>query len=451
MRRTYLITYSQADLQIFPTRRDFGQAVSEAFNSGSGKVGVHYWACSQENHNVNNGVHYHMSVKLTGPKRWSGVKRLMTDRYGVVLHFSESHDNYYSAYRYITKSDGDVFHSEKHPNLKEIGSPQTKKCVAAYREKCRQKNTNAVTNDNNAQSTTPQNTNNTTKEPKPRRLTNFDVSEFLVAHNIRTDTELHAIAEEQRKAGKKDLAVFVLNRNSKALCDLIENTWKMQAAPAKLRRMNVPRMDTIREYRREDCVRDCEGQWFEMAMQVLRQNRVHPHVFAEALRNLLEKGRGKYRNLMIVGPGNCAKTFLLKPLQDMFETFSNPSVDKFAWLGAESAEIIFLNDIRWKSEMIAWKELLLLLEGQIVHLPAPKNHYSKDICITADTPIFATGKERIVFEGPNNSTDEIENDMMASRWKVFEFHHRIPQAEQITVTPCPKCFSDLVCYEEGEF
>jgi hypothetical protein len=43
--------------------------------------------------------------------------------------------------------------------------------------------------------------------------------------------------------------------------------------------------------------------------------------------------------------------------------------------------------------MIPWRDLLLLLEGQPVHFPTPKNHYKDDIYLTRDTPIFATGKK----------------------------------------------------------
>ena len=49
--------------------------------------------------------------------------------------------------------------------------------------------------------------------------------------------------------------------------------------------------------------------------------------------------------------------------------------------------------------MIPWKELLILLEGQAVHLPSPKNHYSNDICIDKDTPIVATSKGEITYVG----------------------------------------------------
>eukprot|EP00112_Aurelia_sp_Birch-Aquarium-sp1_P016937 Seg3882.1 transcript_id=Seg3882.1/GoldUCD/mRNA.D3Y31 product="hypothetical protein" protein_id=Seg3882.1/GoldUCD/D3Y31 len=42
-----------------------------------------------------------------------------------------------------------------------------------------------------------------------------------------------------------------------------------------------------------------------------KQNRINVDLFSYALRELLIKGRGKWRNLMIVGPANCGKTFLL--------------------------------------------------------------------------------------------------------------------------------------------
>ena len=42
----------------------------------------------------------------------------------------------------------------------------------------------------------------------------------------------------------------------------------------------------------------------------------------------------------------------------------------------------------------------------------------------------------------------INTEMMAARWKVFDFFHQIPEAEQRTVPPCPKCFSSLTLMGE---
>ena len=64
---------------------------------------------------------------------------------------------------------------------------------------------------------------------------------------------------------------------------------------------------------RMDVTREARGCW-PCAEEVLYNNKVHPILYAAAVRELLTLGRGKYRNLMIVGKTNCGKTFLLKPL-----------------------------------------------------------------------------------------------------------------------------------------
>ena len=94
-------------------------------------------------------------------------------------------------------------------------------------------------------------------------------------------------------------------------------------AAAQIHQRQVPRMDLIR-----DCIEGCNGAWLDCAQQVLGQNKVHPILFADDMRELLLKGREKKRNKMIVGPTNSGKTFLLTLFRYIFETFSNPAKDK---------------------------------------------------------------------------------------------------------------------------
>ena len=84
-----------------------------------------------------------------------------------------------------------------------------------------------------------------------------------------------------------------------------------------------------------------------------------------------------------------------------------------------------------------------------MHLPAPKSHYAKDIVFNADTPVFATGKNPIVFV-KNGSLDEKETEMMNVHWKIFRFHARIPQEKQKELPPCGKCFATLILGEQGQ-
>ena len=430
-KRQYLITYSQADLEIFPTRESFGRSLAEAFNMGNGKVKVIMWACGKENHE-DGGEHYHCALKLSGVKKWLSVKRYFEETHGVVLHFSDSHDHYVSAYRYTCKEDTQVAHSPGHPDFTAVGSPRTKACISALRRKRK-----------NVQQTGACAAETATK---PKRLSNLEVSDYIIKHGIHNTTEMYAMAENSKSQGDCDLAAFLFSRAEKNICELIDKSWKMKGAAYEMERENTSRLDVISKAATESC--DAECIWLASALEVLQFNSINACEFAGYIKELLIKGRGKWRNVMIIGPTNCAKTFILKPLKLIFKSFENPSNDKYAWVGADKADIILMQDFRYSKETIAWKDLLLLLEGETVKLPAPKNHFIEDIVINSDIPIFATSKSKIRYRGPYNSEDDRETAMMDSRWRIVEFKHVFGQNEQKEIKPCRACFAKLVLMGE---
>ena len=67
----------------------------------------------------------------------------------------------------------------------------------------------------------------------------------MVENDIKSEAELFAIADEQKKAGKKDLANFVLSRSTKGLSDLLENTRKLESGSKKV-----------------FCLKQTPGKWF---------------------------------------------------------------------------------------------------------------------------------------------------------------------------------------------
>ncbi len=79
--------------------------------------------------------------------------------------------------------------------------------------------------------------------------------------------------------------------------------------------------------------------------------------------------------------------------------------------------------------LLAWHDMLLLLEGQRVHLPAPKTHYTRDIVFDKDTPVFATGTHSLVCVR-GGQVNERETEMMSVRWIIFNFFHQIPSTDQ---------------------
>jgi len=135
----------------------------------------------------------------------------------------------------------------------------------------------------------------------------------------------------------------------KAVEDVINTSWEIEHAPEKLERAKTKRMKILRDALEEPCL--CDGVWLKMATDVLADNNIELQTFGQAMKTLLLNGRGKYRNILITGPANCGKTFLLSPLSKIFRCFQNPAATSFAWLGAEEAELIVLNDFRWTQKV----------------------------------------------------------------------------------------------------
>ena len=181
---------------------------------------------------------------------------------------------------------------------------------------------------------------------KKKRLTPAEVSDIIRQKNIKTKTELYALVETQKLEGCNDLHTFDINRSSKKIIELIETTWEIEKSHRDLARQKKTCIDILRECLSANCIDGCDNTWYATAIDTLQRNKIDVQTFSRAMRVLFERGRGKYRNVLIIGPANCGKTFMLKPIKSIFETFVNPATSTFAWVGVEKAEVIFLNDFR---------------------------------------------------------------------------------------------------------
>ena len=442
VRQVYLITYSQASTVKFPTRRSFAEAVVRSFSTG--KSFVVQWCCAKESHR-NSGFHYHVSLKLDKIQRWLPAKRYMMQTYGVSVHFSNAQANYYTAWRYVTKQDRHYEQSDSHPDLSDSAEPVTMRAHEALRvRRMSRKEGESVDPNDMVDSGHPSTSSGVqTGTGKRKRLSSFEISQIIISKKIRDRSALLAHANRQKTEGKTNVAEFIVNQGTKVVNELIKSAWELENAEALERRKEKTRIEILQEACDERCCCSPEGEWELCALEVLHSNDIPPQQFANSVKDLLKNGRGKYRNVMLTGPTNCAKTFLLDPLNKIYRTFTNPSNASYAWLGAEESEVIFLNDFRWCPEIIAWHALLLLLEGQIVHLPAPKTHYAEDIKFDKDTPIFCTTKQPIVLVR-NGYVEQVETEMMNVRWKVFTFRHQFSEQEQKRMQPCSSCFVRLI-------
>ena len=244
-RSVYLVTYSLANLEKFPARNEFAKAIIASFTQGSARV--LQWCCSVENHR-DSGKHYHMALKLNKVQRWLPSKRYVSEQFGISVHYSNIHHDYYSAWRYVTKSDEAYAESDGKKNVR--GKAVVKRVT---KDKKKAKGVGKA---------------------KKKRLTPLDVSNIILNKNIRTENELLALAQEQREQGKTDLVAFILNRSPKTLADILTTTWQMKGAGEKISRSKKTRIDLLQEASNSGCVTGCSGDWLQCANEVLQNNGI---------------------------------------------------------------------------------------------------------------------------------------------------------------------------------
>ena len=96
--------------------------------------------------------------------------------------------------------------------------------------------------------------------------------------------------------------------------------------------------DILKE--RTECIKDadtgtqCNKSWLSTALQLLQKNNIKPQRFSSLVSTALKHGRGKGRNLMIIGEKNCGKSFMLMPLLRIYDCFTCPSGLAFNFVGA---------------------------------------------------------------------------------------------------------------------
>ena len=277
---------------------------------------VEYWACCREEH-AEAGIHYHCCLKLSGSKKWISVKKYLAEQHGIQVHFSATHNFYLSAYRYVCKSDTQVYHSENHPrDLINKNSPATKNCISASQASAKRKSLDKPVPVSQHKA----------RKTLYKKLTNLDASEIIRKESATTYVQLLALAKIRQDSGQTDLINYVLSKTEKQLRELIQKTTEMQTAESKVQTQSLTRMDIMRSFCDTPCEEPCDGEWLNCAKTVLRLNGIDENEYATAIRQLLSQGRGKHRNVIIVGPSNAGKTFMLKPLQTVFKgyIFQNP-------------------------------------------------------------------------------------------------------------------------------
>jgi len=147
------------------------------------------------------------------------------------------------------------------------------------------------------------------------------------------------------------------------------------------------------------CVPDCHGWWVTCAKEVLTRNNISVSGFV-VCSHFVRKRERRTLQYNVNWSYKLRQNISFESFKcDFFIPSLTMPLGSFAWVRMEKAECIFLNDFRWSSSIIPWHDFWLLLEGQLVHLPAPKAHYSRDLTFKSDTPIFVTEKVPLLIPG----------------------------------------------------
>ena len=434
-RMVYLITYSRVDTTKFSSKESFSSAILEAWQHFG--IRILHWVVCIEAHSNNNGCasgddnnmnlyHFHMAVKLAKRGRWLQVRNYLDEKYGIQVNFSDNHSSYYTAYRYVTKEDHEALHSPGHPDLSDV-VPRTEAAITTRKRKAKAKGKGQAKK----------------RSQRSERLSVYDVFQIVQSKGITSRLQLVCLAIEQNREGKSSLAQFIANRGNKAVDEAIELAKEFSQAELQSLRTKKTRIELLQEQTASECAAGCRGRWLEAADQLLQRHAILKEDFCTAVYTALSKGRGKYRNIFIHNDTNCGKLFILSPLKVIYKTFCNPATGSFVWLGAENAEIIFLNYFRWHPKIIAWADFRQALEGDTVHLPSPKNVCIRDLKLNKDAPFFASSDAPLVLIKAG-AIDSLNTRMMNVRWRFYHFWNQIPKEEQEELIPYSRCFAKFI-------
>ena len=126
-------------------------------------------------------------------------------------------------------------------------------------------------------------------------------------------------------------------------------------------------MEVLRRAKTSKCIGGQKGDLLKLENDNMNRNNVNRIYFSGAIIAAL------------AGTTSCGKTLIVKDACQIFETLSNPSTKSLALVGMEETVIVFLNDCCWCEKFTAWQDLLKLLEGDALHIAAPKIHFLKDL------------------------------------------------------------------------
>ena len=194
-----------------------------------------------------------MAVKLFGKSRWLRVRReISVDRYGINVNFNDDEEDsgytYFTAYKYVVKSDSDFLTLVDHPEITAL--PRTDNAIAANRQRAK----------NNDQSR---------KRKREERMSDYDLLQIIQERKFTSRLQVLSLAARLQAQGNIALTRFVANRGSKFIENALMLAKELKDAPVQLERQSKSRLQLLRGVLEGPCVEGCGEQWMNLPLQFM--------------------------------------------------------------------------------------------------------------------------------------------------------------------------------------
>jgi hypothetical protein len=282
------------------------------------------------------------------------------------------------------------------------------------------------------------------KPVKAKRQTK-QIQAFYAIQQLKVTTE-HAFllyAHSEASQNRTDLLDFALGH--KDLGGFIHKVRTSNPAylEERARRSGLTPMQKLDDARRSDCMCPRGGKtWSEAASEIMTLNGHTREAFARRIETCMKGPDKTTRTLMICGPSNCGKSFLINPLHAIFDNVATKPTAKssYALQRLIGADLVLWHEVdRSIFDIIHVNDFFLWLEGDDWTIGKPKNSAAADVQWSGrGVPTLFTGGM------PLTHTDPGKNTMIYNRLDFFHLHMPIPKEKAVKLARCQRCFADFV-------
>ena len=200
-----------------------------------------------------------------------------------------------------------------------------------------------------------------------------EFAELVRTNEWRTKRAVFEAAGSTRETSPA-LYETVLRWGGKRIDEVLGTVWEMEGDDLEPTGCRVQAL--LSAARSMPCT--CGGQWQRAADRLMDIQGLDSVAVRSAIVRALRWGRHKGVNVLIVGEPDGGKSFILKPLGNIFKTFIRRGQNEtFSLQGIHGSEICLLQDVRYETFGLPWDDWLAWGEGEKLTIRLPRNHFTE--------------------------------------------------------------------------